>query len=189
MQDARKSDRACKLSSSADGSRTSTPESFQRLGTAQQRFKWWDLLTNPEEHGLMSARCLFYFSFGVSLCIAQCVYVCVYIYIFLVRSQYLGGVRRGRHVPAAVVHLDGGRLFLLLLLLLLLLLRDGVTDPQREQRERDHEEEAGDGAPGQDPAHGLDLGLGLAVERDADLVGYLLGLRVILQVSMLRPMT
>lgn len=94
----------------------------------------------------------------------------------LIGSQNLGRIRRRGGVNLASGPAERLALFLFSLLLPLALVGDVTAVPQHSQRQDHHEDDAQHGAPSENPADGFDLGLGVAVENDADFVGNLLDL-------------
>lgn len=95
----------------------------------------------------------------------------------LVRCQNFRRVRRRAVVLLSVSSPQQLCLLLDLLRFLLVLLSDVRAVPQRPERQDRHEQDTDDGPADEDPAEALDLGLGVAAERDGDLVVDLLDLR------------
>lgn len=102
----------------------------------------------------------------------------IYRMLFLICSQNLSSIvcLRTINLATALAH---HFLFLLLLLRLpLALVRNVAAVSQDAQGERHHEDDTGDGAPSHNPPDSFNLGSGVAIEDDADFVGYLLNLCV-----------
>lgn len=94
----------------------------------------------------------------------------------LIRSQNLSSIVRLRNINLASALAHHFFFLLLLLRLPLALVRNVAAVSQDAQGERHHEDDTGDGAPSHNPPDSFNLGFGVAVEYDADFVGYLLDL-------------
>lgn len=114
--------------------------------------------------------------FGVFYTIRERIPVIFFGHVILIGSQNLSRIRRRGGVDLASGPAERLALFLFSLLLLLALVGDVTAVPQHAQRQDHHEDDAQHGAPSEHPADGFDLGLGVAVENDADFVGDLLDL-------------